>query len=38
MRLFRTLLTAAAATALMAGAASAQDAATGAALRDKVKE
>jgi Zn-dependent M28 family amino/carboxypeptidase len=35
MRLFRTLLTAAAATALMAGAAHAQDAATAAALRDK---
>ncbi|KQY34343.1 peptidase M28 [Caulobacter sp. Root487D2Y] len=35
MRLFRTLLTAAAVSALMAGAAFAQDAATGAALRDK---
>ena len=35
MRLFRTLLTAAAATALMVGVAHAQDAATAAALRDK---
>src|SRR6187551_2001946 len=35
MRLFRTLLTAAAATALMAGAAHAQDAKTAEALRDK---
>jgi Zn-dependent M28 family amino/carboxypeptidase len=35
MRLFRTLLTAAAAAALLAGTAHAQDAATGAALRDK---
>jgi Zn-dependent M28 family amino/carboxypeptidase len=35
MRLFRTLLTAAAVSALMAGASHAQDAATGAALRDK---
>ena len=35
MRLFRTLLTAAATAALMAGSAHAQDAATAAALRDK---
>ena len=35
MRLFRTLLTAAATTALLAGAAHAQDAKTAEALRDK---